>query len=280
MSSTPQIRTHPASVAQGGRAPEPPLTYALGSVPEGAHLAEWRDDDGGVSLGLPGIGRLDVGRDGIVVTAPDEQAADALLSRIGTWARAHWWNMQGLRVMRGTVVSRDEGAVALVGPERSGVSLLALSLVTFGWSVVSDGAVVVDDRDFALSVPGPVVVDAVVDPWLDPGLPRDSIASGRSRIGVTGPEGSGAPLLGYVSVRAREVFASLVVVGPIGEGGVAPALPSATACTMSPPRPLPVRPWWRVDRPVTADEAVRSASTPAAIALLLDALLCTVEPGG
>jgi hypothetical protein len=253
--------------------PDPVIVHEWVPAPPPGPIAGWWDEADRLEIALPGLGAIRVDPDRILVSAPTQDEADRLTVRLGSWARAHWWTMQGLAACRGTVVGRDGQAIALVGIERTGASLLALALTTHGWSVVSDGIAVVDEQGWAMNVPGPVTVDAGPAAHLAYDFPRVHAASGRDRVGFLAPSHPSAPLVGYVSVRARRSIPALVVEGPVNLPAEAPGPGTAIASGRMPAAPLPVGAWWRVERPIPQDVEAMRRSAPSVIAALLAPLL-------
>ena len=259
--------------------PEPVIEHQWGAAPAPGPIAGWWDDPDRLEIAMPGLGAIRVDPDRIVVTAPSEEAAGKLVTRLGSWARAHWWILQGFTACRATVVGRDGRAIALIGIERTGASLLALALIEHGWSVISDGLAVFDPHGLAMHIPGPVTIDAGPAAHLRYDLPQVRLAAGRERVGVLVPAHPSARLSGYVAIRARRSIPSLIVRGPVDPFQTPPGPTSGIASCRVPARELPAGRWWRVDRPIPEHLAAMRESAPSVIASLLAPLLVNAAAG-
>ena len=97
---------------------------------------------GSVTLGLPGRARITVAGGHVVIETASDAVAGDVLAELDSWIVGQTAAQAGCLVLQGAGVARDGRALVLAGRPRSGCSLVALSLVEQGWSLVSDGVVV------------------------------------------------------------------------------------------------------------------------------------------
>jgi hypothetical protein len=246
---------------------ELPLVWRDEQPPDPDPLAWWDLQPGvEVGLGLPSLGRVRVGRDRIEVSAPDAESRAATWARLGDWAVSQWAGAHGHWTSRGTVVVHEGRAYAITGPSGAGASLLALALAARGWSVLSDGVVVVDRHGRALAGEPGIAVDARAVQGL-PQYRRRALPTGVPRVRVEAEWHDDAPLAGILVLTLSQRAAGLTLDLMAEE----PAAEVLTAFTTRPelldaPPPPPDVPCWRLRRPIVLTEPCLPAPMAARLA--------------
>jgi hypothetical protein len=164
-----------------------------------------------VSLGLPGLGTIQISVDEIVLRAPDDAIAEATQARLGAWGEGQWFALQGCLVVQGATVARSGRAVAIVGPSRAGSSVTAIQLTRLGFGLVSDGYTVVAEGGAVMARKPVASVDSIIAERLFPDLPREPRPSGRARASVTAPGHTDAELVACAVLNVRSGHDEILV---------------------------------------------------------------------
>jgi len=234
-------------------------------------MAPYEQGMGEVQLGLADLGVVTVRPDAITVSGPDAAARECLWDRLGDWALGQWHLANGRIVVRGAAVAREGHGVVLTGSSRCGASVTALVMCTRGWSLVSDGIVVIDVSGVILARAPEVVADTDAVAPLPASMPRRALRTGSPRTAVSVPGAPSTamtdlvrvhpwPGAGLMDVRAIPSDVSLddaVVSGMVATSMVARPLRLADV-----PRPRA----WRALRPAGATEESGRAGHPLRVA--------------
>lgn len=162
--------------------------------------------DGGVTLELPGRGRVCVASERVVVEAPSSHAGATLHADLRTWITGQQWRQSGLMVFSGACVEIGGRAVVLAAQPRNGASFAALALVRAGGRLVSDGVVAVRcAADGYVALPGRSAVEldaGAVSP--DSPLPTRAAGTSSPRVLVDVAHSTvETPVAGVVILVAR-----------------------------------------------------------------------------
>ena len=214
----------------------PPMAVCDGSAPPVGPLSQVECGDGFCEVGIGGLGFMRVSRDGLVITAPDQDSAAGLIARLAPWATGQWQLLQGLFVFRGAAVAKDGRAVVITGPSRAGASLTAAQMTRSGWGLMSDGFVAVTAEGLVLSGHDHVRLDEFVAVNLFSDRLQETTCSGRPRRRVSLPTHGDAVLDTKVSLRVKDIVdgVRLAPVTPIEGRGRDDADPSGVVTCLIP----------------------------------------------
>lgn len=190
---------------------QPQIKHVEGPLVADGPLPRWHATDNQISLGLPGLGCVEITAGEISVRAPDEATISRTWARLGNWATGQWYVFQGCIVLPGATVARDGRAVAIVGASRKGCSTTALQLTRSGFKLVSDGFTIIDDQGVALGQHPRAAIDTRVAERLFADLPKVPRDTATDRVDVTVPGAGDCTLTAGVLLKVSGGLTKIMV---------------------------------------------------------------------
>ena len=190
---------------------QPQIKHVDGPMVADGPLPLWHVTDNQITMGLPGLGCVEITASEISVRAPDEASIGRTWARLGNWATGQWYVVQGCIVLPGATVARDGRAVAIVGASRMGCSTTALQLTRSGFKLLSDGFTIIDDQGVALGQQPRAAIDTRVAERLFTDLPRSLRDTATDRVDVTVPGAGDCTLTAGVLLKVSGGLTKIMV---------------------------------------------------------------------